>query len=897
MGDKMKKESKYSFQNIFQRETKLAIYIISCMVIVVLGASYALYLKVDTNSNNQVVSAGDLSFTFKEGSTISSVKNSSCFEPISDEEANVYFNACSYQFSVTNTGTLNASYAIKLIDNNSNIAPSKLKFILKKQNNQGVLETIKSGFVSELSNSIIVSDSLKRLKIEVYSIQVYVYDKTYTDSDSSLSINYTIDGTGFVNENTYSGNAKQSISEEITELASKDTANLATDEAGNTRYIGKNPNNYVSVDGELWRIVGVFKNVKNNSYDTKAETRVKLVRSESIGSYSWDTSESSINSGTGVNNWSDSDLMKLLNDGYGADCAMGQCYDALNFYWASSSGKCYINANNITKSCDFSSNGMKESMKKLIGSVSWNIGAIDNLEQTPNSLYNNERGTKTYKMCTSGDYCNDGNEPDESSLSWTAKVGLLYPSDYGYATSGGSGVDRATCLNTALSKWNDNSVSDCKNNNWLLYSSNYSWSITPFASTTNSNKAVAFSGKQKCVVESFNYETGQELSKCNISDQSMPGKSDEGTIKETNVSDSIDVRPVVYLSSDIVIVSGDGSENNPYQISKKEENIANEITTIASHDSTNLATDDYGNIRYIGKDPNNYVSFDGELWRIVGLMQNVMNYDKKAGTHVKLIRNESIGSYSWDTSASSINGGYGVNEWSQSKLMKLLNTGYSGIGGSLYYESGKGNCYTKNNNGYSACDFTSSGMKDSLIDVSDNVYWNTGSNSGKDYSNDTLTYKFFDYERKGESGKICTSGGYCNDKVARTTSWYGKVGLLSPSDLGYATGGDELISRTSCLETPLDAWVTEADSCYQNNNWLYKDNYWMLNPSRNETNATYVYNCGTLEERQYAINSYEAYKSLNVYPVVYLVENVKISKGEGTKDNPYEISLIFNDYT
>ena len=108
-----------------------------------------------------------------------------------------------------------------------------------------------------------------------------------------------------------------------------------------------------------------------------------------------------------------------------------------------------------------------------------------------------------------------------------------------------------------------------------------------------------------------------------------------------------------------------------------------------------------------------------------------MNYDKKVGAHVKLVRNESIGSYSWDTSASSVNGGYGINEWSQSKLMKLLNSDYTGTGGSLYYASGKGNCYTKNNNGYSACDFTSSGMKDSLIDVSEDVYWNTGSNGGE----------------------------------------------------------------------------------------------------------------------------------------------------------------------
>ena len=91
-------------------------------------------------------------------------------------------------------------------------------------------------------------------------------------------------------------------------------------------------------------------------------------------------------------------------------------------------------------------------LKKIIGSVSWNIGAIDSLEQTPNSLYNNERGTKKYKMCTSGNYCNDSNEPDELSLSWKGLVGLMYPSDYSYATSGGSITNRTTCLNKSLSK-------------------------------------------------------------------------------------------------------------------------------------------------------------------------------------------------------------------------------------------------------------------------------------------------------------------------------------------------------------------------------------------------------------------------------------------------------------
>ena len=51
-----------SFKNIFKRETKLATYIVICMTIVVLSLSYAMFFKIDGNSKNQVVEAGDLVF-------------------------------------------------------------------------------------------------------------------------------------------------------------------------------------------------------------------------------------------------------------------------------------------------------------------------------------------------------------------------------------------------------------------------------------------------------------------------------------------------------------------------------------------------------------------------------------------------------------------------------------------------------------------------------------------------------------------------------------------------------------------------------------------------------------------------------------------------------------------
>ena len=63
------------------------------------------------------------------------------------------------------------------------------------------------------------------------------------------------------------------------------------------------------------------------------------------------------------------------------------------------------------------------------------------------------------------------------------------------------------------------------------------------------------------------------------------------------------------------------------------------------------------NIRYYGSDPNNYVSFNNELWRIIGVF----------GNNVKLVRKDSLGSLSWDSSESSINGGVGINQWGESK--------------------------------------------------------------------------------------------------------------------------------------------------------------------------------------------------------------------------------------
>ena len=323
--------------------------------------------------------------------------------------------------------------------------------------------------------------------------------------------------------------------------------------------------------------------------------------------------------------------------------------------------------------------------------------------------------------------------------------------------------------------------------------------------------------------------------------------------------------------------------------------------TDASGCTNTLAYDDFGNLRYVGSNPCNYVTFNGETagWRIIGVFNN----------QIKLIRNDSIGNYSWDTSASSVNNGYGINQWGESgtytgaDLMKLLNPGYetnlaedaSGntISGtyannSLYWNKGTGNCYNKRNNAYTTCDFSATGLTESAKTMIANSTWNLGSQGSNDvWTNGNglgLASKFYEYERSNNNGKICSSGSYCNDTVNRTTTWEGYVGLMYPSDYGYAVGGE---ARTNCLANT-NLYNYDTNNCYTND-WLYKTStyQWTLSPgaySSRDNRVFYVVSGGR-------VYSYDAGYDYSVRPALFLKSSVERTGGSGTSTNPYTLSL------
>ena len=346
-----------------------------------------------------------------------------------------------------------------------------------------------------------------------------------------------------------------SVIEKITTLATTDTTNFASDDPdSNIRYIGANPNNYVYFNCsdysnqsdstcEKWRIIGVFKNVTKS--DGTKEDLVKIIKDDRLNNttISWDYKKNGVGTSTtdyGSNDWTDSQLMMMLNptdylkSGYTIDNNIvkdsnGQAiYQNMGSYYNGTSGckpaAVASGADFTCTSIDFTSTGLKNNLtRNAIESVVWNLGGTANYSSASNGLashfYGYERGTTVY----SGHATN-----------WTGKIGLMYPSDYGYATSGGSTTDRATCLAKEMYNWDGSDVSDCKTNDYLYKSSYYQWTLAP----DSSNAGDVFSVGRTGFVD--------------------------GTYADV---DDYSVRPAVFLKSNISITDvGIGTAESPFQL-------------------------------------------------------------------------------------------------------------------------------------------------------------------------------------------------------------------------------------------------------------------------------------------------------------------------------------------
>ena len=278
--------------------------------------------------------------------------------------------------------------------------------------------------------------------------------------------------------------------------------------------------------------------------------------------------------------------------------------------------------------------------------------------------------------------------------------------------------------------------------------------------------------------------------------------------------------------------------------------------------------------RYAGKNPNNYVWFNNELWRIIGLVNT------PEGSRIKLIRNERIGNYSWDSSEEEINGGQGINEWSQADLNFILNDYY-------YNSLGNQNCYVGMKNEVVRCDFNNTGLKYSHGFI-DSITWNLGSNDLTTYLYNTVNVQnAYNFERSKNTGNLCTQQT-CTDTISRNIFWKGKVGLMYPSDFGYATSGGTL-GRNQCFNTAMFNWKNADFAECVKNDWLNistSARVWTITPR----GANHVNWDVFLVDPAGYIYVFATYSPYAVFPVVYLKEDVLVSSlTNGSIDSPYII--------
>ena len=169
-----------------------------------------------------------------------------------------------------------------------------------------------------------------------------------------------------------------------------------------------------------------------------------------------------------------------------------------------------------------------------------------------------------------------------------------------------------------------------------------------------------------------------------------------------------------------------------YTDNTSKVNLADYIISLAgTTQGTGKVVNEKG-YRYEGKNPNNYIWFNNEYWRIIGVFDSA-SHGLDGKNLVKIIRASALGGLAWDKSF--------TNNWTTASLNFLLN--------GAYY-----NATDRTNSGYcignaaratiiSNCNYTKKGIQAGYRGMIANVTWYLGGYS----SIKTTTDAFYGYER------------------------------------------------------------------------------------------------------------------------------------------------------
>ncbi len=448
----------------------LGILAVCLSISIGIGFSYAVWTQTEKQTGTNTFESGCFSISLGNENEAINIPNG---YPISDEKG---IQQEAYTFTITNTCSIYAHFSVNL--EKLNTSTMEDQYIKLQLNNRrpmlyNAYNQVTAATTGNTSRSLDFG-GLEPQATREYTLRLWIDNEATNDQVGGSTFQGNIVVTSVAAEPTGA--------EYIENLLATNKDTMANDDPDeNVRYIGANPNNYVKFNNELWRIIGVF--YVKPSEEGPYEKRIKIIRKDRLPSnLAWESSNG--------NDWSMASLQKVLNGDY---------YGKIENY---------------------SSNGLNLQAQGMVTNVVWTLGGLG--EEYPSKgtaqyFYEKERENLVY----------DGN-----SKIFAEKVGLMYPSDYGYATGGSSLTPRIICLAKEMYHWDN--LSDCHNNNWLFSPSYDQWTLSHYSDDSLFVFYVHSSGH---------------------------------VVAGWGTNSSRWVHPVVYLKSDVKITGGKGTSEQPYTLS------------------------------------------------------------------------------------------------------------------------------------------------------------------------------------------------------------------------------------------------------------------------------------------------------------------------------------------
>ena len=415
-----------------QNKLLLIIFMIS-VILIITGVTYSLYNILFVGKKEQVIDAGGIVFKYNETSDGLILDNNSILNDADGKSQEKYFD---FEISLTSNKNTSINYIIAIDENDiSTLTNDKVKVYLTNQDNIEIVSPISISQLEVDANKNnykkLYNKQINQGEKHLYRLRTWIDDTKDLYTSTSNDGNHTLEMKDVIYK--FKVNVYTVVNNEETIITGADTLIKLTDNKDNSglytithpkdstlqigatediteyRYRGASPKNYVSFNGETWRIIGVFPTDDGTG---KIENRIKLIKDQSIGNKYWDTSGE-----YGSNNWArPATLNTELNTTY---------------------------LNSLTREA-----------QNMIGDAKYYLGGYKDTTITSEVMYQYERKT-------SGSTYYYGTNPNNL----VGKLGLMYASDYGYAASDEctqtlNNYNNTTCTNN---NWLFKS-----NNEWIL---------------------------------------------------------------------------------------------------------------------------------------------------------------------------------------------------------------------------------------------------------------------------------------------------------------------------------------------------------------------------------------------------------------------------------------------